>query len=115
MVNNFSFLDSLYVTIFGMAVVFVVLIGLNLMIRLQTSIFNAVVSRKTKKVAASAIALASIAPPAVRPPLANEKLRLINVDEKTAAIIMAIVCDESKIPPEELYFKSIVGMDEVTK
>jgi Na+-transporting methylmalonyl-CoA/oxaloacetate decarboxylase gamma subunit len=35
------------------------------------------------------------------------ELRLNNVDEKTAAMIMAIVSHESKIPLNELVFKSI--------
>ncbi len=35
------------------------------------------------------------------------ELKLKNVDEKTAAMIMAIVSHESKIPLNELVFKSI--------
>lgn len=35
------------------------------------------------------------------------ELKLYGVDEKTAAMIMAIVSDESKIPLSELQFKSI--------
>jgi hypothetical protein len=35
------------------------------------------------------------------------ELKLFGVDEKTAAMIMAIVSDESKIPLAELQFKSI--------
>lgn len=34
-------------------------------------------------------------------------LKLVNIDEPTAAIIMAIVSDESGIPLSELCFKSI--------
>lgn len=34
-------------------------------------------------------------------------LRLVNVDDETAAMIMAIVSDESGIPLQELEFKSI--------
>jgi len=34
-------------------------------------------------------------------------LKLKNCDEKTAAMIMAIVADDSGIPLEELVFKSI--------
>jgi len=34
-------------------------------------------------------------------------MKLVNVDEKTAAMIMAIISDESKIPLSELQFKSI--------
>lgn len=39
------------------------------------------------------------------------ELRLVNVDEKTAAMIMAIVSDESQIPLSELSFKSIKAID----
>lgn len=39
------------------------------------------------------------------------ELKLKNVDEKTAAMIMAIVSDESKIPLSELCFKSITAVD----
>ena len=39
------------------------------------------------------------------------ELRLTGVDEKTAAMIMAIVCDESGLPANELYFKSIKALD----
>lgn len=95
-----------------MAVVFFVLIGLNLMIRLQTVIYKGFTSRKTRK-SVEVSAPAAAAP--IVAPVVNEKLKLINVDEKTAAIVMAIVCDESNIPPEELYFKSIVGLDKVTE
>lgn len=35
------------------------------------------------------------------------ELKLFGVDEKTAAMVMAIVSDESKIPLAELQFKSI--------
>jgi hypothetical protein len=38
------------------------------------------------------------------------ELKLFGVDEKTAAMIMAIVSDESKIPLAELQFKSIKVM-----
>ncbi len=37
----------------------------------------------------------------------DPSLKLTGVDEKTAAIIMAIVCDETGCRPEELHFKSI--------
>ena len=38
-------------------------------------------------------------------------IKLKNVDEKTAAMIMAIVSDESQIPLSELCFKSITAVD----
>lgn len=39
-------------------------------------------------------------------------LRLKNVDEPTAALLMAIVSDESGIPLNELCFQSIARLDE---
>jgi len=39
------------------------------------------------------------------------ELKLHNVDERTAAMIMAIVSDESGIPLSELCFKSIKAID----
>ena len=58
------------------------------------------VSKKTDAVAPVAV---SAIPSSVDP----QSLKLINVDEQTAAIIMAIVCDELATPVNELYFKSI--------
>lgn len=39
------------------------------------------------------------------------ELLLFDVDEKTAACLMAIVCDQTKIPLNELVFKSIRALD----
>ena len=46
-------------------------------------------------------------PVAAPAPVYPGKLELIGIDEKTAAMVMAIVCDESGIPANELIFKSI--------
>lgn len=43
--------------------------------------------------------------------VSSGELKLKNVDEKTAAMIMAIVSDESQIPLSELCFKSIAAID----
>lgn len=43
--------------------------------------------------------------------MANRELKLISVDESTAALAMAIVCNHLKTPPEELNFKSIRALD----
>jgi Na+-transporting methylmalonyl-CoA/oxaloacetate decarboxylase gamma subunit len=48
---------------------------------------------------------------AIAAPASSGELKLLNVDEKTAAIIMAIVSDESGIPLSELRFKSIRAVD----
>lgn len=43
--------------------------------------------------------------------LPNRELNLINVDESTAALVMAIMCDQLKTPPEQLNFKYIKALD----
>jgi hypothetical protein len=42
------------------------------------------------------------------------QLELTGVDEKTAAMIIAIVCNEISTEPDELYFKSIKAIDNFT-
>lgn len=98
-----SISESLLVATFCITIVFVVLIALFAIIRL----FSYVLSFSSKK----------------KPyPVLDQKvtnfelddeifssgiLKLKNVDEPTAAMIMAIVSDESGIPLSELCFKSI--------
>jgi oxaloacetate decarboxylase (Na+ extruding) subunit alpha len=43
--------------------------------------------------------------------LSRRDIKLIGVDESTAALAIAIVCDHLKTPPEELHFKSIKSLD----
>lgn len=43
---------------------------------------------------------------------APEEVKLINTDEKTAAIIMAIISDETKLLPSQLNFSYIKLLDE---
>ena len=102
-----SFLDSFITSIFGLAIVFVVLIGLSAIITLESKIFTIWGSKK-KTVDSLDTAYAS----GEDIPLATlGELKLINVEEKTAAMIMAIVSDESGIPLSELQFKSIKALD----
>lgn len=118
--------ESLFVTVFGMSVVFLALVSLIVMIAIQGRFVKAVDANQLKKVAAAKAAAApvAVAPVAAAPaPVETVKaapaavysgppeLRLINVDDKTAAIIMAIICDEMKLPVNELYFKSIKALN----
>ena len=61
---------------------------------------------------APAAPAAPVAAPAAAAPVSDEmfssgSLKLKNCDEKTAAMIMAIVADDTGIPLNELVFKSI--------
>lgn len=101
-----SFLDSLLISVFGLGIVFVVLIALSGIVSIESKIFLAINGKKEKQAGEAPIAVESR-----QAPKNSSELKLSGVDERTAAIIMAIVSDESKIPLSELQFKSIKAMD----
>ena len=97
-------LESLWVALFCMLGVFAVLICLYLILKLFSVALGAVLTptrKPTKSVDAKSAA------PAQEDDFSSGTLRLKDVDEPTAAMIMAIVSDESGIPLSELCFKSI--------
>jgi len=100
-------INSLFTSLFGISVVFAVLVSLIFLIYLQSYVMKKLHREKPASVAAQP---AQPAPAPVAPavaPAAPGKLELVGIDEKTAAMVMAIVCDESGIPVNELIFKSI--------
>lgn len=94
-------------------VVFAVLLLMYILISISGKIIQAVTSigsKKEKK--AEPTPAAAPAAPATAAPVSGEEfssgaLKLKNCDEKTAAMIMAIVADDTGIPLNELVFKSI--------
>ena len=108
------------------AFVFLVLAFLYVMILLFSAFFKATgfgqpkaakVGGSTNEVSAPGGAEPAIKAAIELPPGAGYggDLKLKNVDEQTAAIIMAIVSDQSGIPLNELVFKSISLVDENNK
>lgn len=97
---------------------FVVVLSMLAIIAVAILIFSKVMatfSGKKKSEAAPAAAPAAPAAPAGSPLPANTSagsLDLVDVDEKTAAVIMAIVSKESGIPLNRLAFKSIKKMED---
>ena len=105
--------EALGVALFTWAVVFAVLFIIFVCIRL----FGAVVgSFSAKPEAAPAAPAAAPAAPAEAEDSGEEfssgSLKLKGCDEKTAAMIMAIVSDNTGIPLNELIFKSITLVEE---
>lgn len=101
--------ESLSVALFTMVVVMGVLATLFFLIK----IFSFAVGKFEKSFSSQKVQATS---PTVNEVLVEEieeevfssgTLKLTNVDESTAAMIMAIVSDESKIPLSQLCFKSI--------
>lgn len=111
-----SFADSLLVSAFSMALVFFVLVALYFLIVVFSKVFG------STKISSDQGTAQDAADRSAHPVRLNEKtagqdmsagtLQLKNVDEKTAAMIMAIVSHESNIPLSELRFKSIRAIEE---
>lgn len=99
---------------------FVVVLSMLAVIAVAILIFSKVMAAFTgKKSAEKAPAVVAPAAPATAPagsPLPADtsagSLDLVDVDEKTAAVIMAIVSNESGIPLNRLAFKSIKKMED---
>ena len=91
-----------------MLVVFGVLFIMYVLISLAGKIL-ASATKETKKpeAAAAAAAAPAAAPAAAEEEFSSGTLKLKGCDEKTAAMIMAIVADDTGIPLSELVFKSI--------
>ncbi len=125
MFNNFDmsmslgekFLYALQVSLFGIVIVFALLIILAILIMIISRIARAgesIASKKKKKTEAPAAPTQVQAQTAGTPlpdTLSQGSLVLEGVDEPTAAVIMAIVSDESGIPLNRLLFKSIKEKD----
>lgn len=108
--------ESLLVSLYGFAIVFAVLVALSFLLDVQAKLVRFF---EGKKKPVTSMTEATKSPSVETPinPLRNVttqqtgELRLVGVDEKTAAMIMAIVSDESHIPLSQLIFKSIKALD----
>ena len=109
--------ETMFVAIAGIIVVLLELAILAVLIVFLSKIFRAIESRVSSSSAASTPEVAPAETPVAAPAPAVSVsapaytvpggLRLIDTDERTAAVVMALVSDQSGIPLENLYFKSI--------
>lgn len=102
---------ALLVALVGFVTVIVLLTVIALFIRLIAFIF----SLFTKKKAAPAPAAKPVPAPATagnKVKTLRSEVTLIDVDEPTAAVIMALVSHNSGIPLEKLDFKSIKPLED---
>ncbi len=106
--------QALMIAASGFIVVFLMLVILWGIIELVSKIVTGVESKAETAAPVSAAKAAEPAPAAepAKPlgPYGGE-LALYDVDEKTAACLMAIVSDSTKIPLDHLIFKSIRALD----
>ena len=99
------FLNAGIVILVVFGVLFLMYILISLSGKLMQSISN--IGAKKEPAKAAPAEAAPAAPAAPEEVFSSGSLKLKNCDEKTAAMIMAIVADDSGIPLEELVFKSI--------
>ena len=107
--------DALATSLIGITTVICILAIIAVLIILVSKVIRAVEGAATKKAPATPAATPAASAPAGVPMPAGMnqgELELINTDEKTAAIIMAIVSDKSGIPLNRLAFKSIRLMED---
>ena len=105
-----AFLDAFTVIL----VVFGVLFIMFVLISLSGKIFASASSVKKEEPKAEPAAAPAVAaaPAAPEEEFSSGTLKLKGCDEKTAAMIMAIVSDNTGIPLSELVFKSITLVEE---
>ena len=96
----------------GMAVVMAILSLLALLVQIISKMISAMEKRKAPAEVLATPAYeepapAAEAPKATAPPQVAPQVTLIDTDEATAAVLMAIVAERSGIPLNRLAFKSI--------
>lgn len=99
--------DSIKSDLFGAALIAAVLIALALMVKLLCSLYERARDKDARPAAGDMYAAESDTHAAEGTHYAQGRLKLIDVDEKTAALVMAIVSHESGMPLSELDFHSI--------
>ena len=102
---NISVGAALAYSVLGFAIVFFGLILLMIVIKIMEAVMNAFKKKETAPAPAAA-APAAPAPKTLGPGSAGE-VKLYNVPDKEAAMIMAIVANKMNKPLNELRFKSI--------
>ena len=107
-----SIIDSLVVAMFCLALVFVVLAVLYAIVMVLSKVLGMKLNRKVAIQGVEDRAEPDKEDWDVEAVHASSgELKLKNVDEKTAAMIMAIVSNDSQIPLSELCFKSIKAVE----
>ncbi len=115
--------ETLFVAVAGVLVVMAELALITVLILGISKILRSIESKltsgndETSEVIVTPVApSAPVAPAAPAAPVAYVpagSIQLIDVDEPTAAVVMALVSDQSGIPLERLMFKSIKGITEL--
>jgi len=119
-ITEMSVGESFLYSLVGLLVVFLTLVLLAALVMLISKLVANFAAKKAPDSDKPAPAAASAAPATAVPTVSVNKpavmasqgeLKLRNVDDQTAALLMAIVAEQTKIPLNELRFKSIVCLN----
>ena len=106
--------EAILKALFMISIVFIALLIIFLCIKIFSAVLNAFDHKKDTSTKAPVAAAATTAPAsapvkadAPEEDFSSGTLKLKGCDEKTAAMVMAIVADDTGIPLSELVFKSI--------
>jgi Na+-transporting methylmalonyl-CoA/oxaloacetate decarboxylase gamma subunit len=103
-----TIIQALGYSVLGFAIVFAALIILWGIIAIMAKVLGAVTAKKPEAAPAAAAAAATTAAPSAPPaPGSAGEVKLFDVPDKQAAMLMAIVADKMQKPLNELRFKSI--------
>ncbi len=107
--------DALATSLIGIITVIIILAVIAVLIILVSKVIRAIEGKTASKAPAEAPAVS--APVGVPMPagMNQGRLELVDTDEKTAAVIMAIVSNKSGIPLNRLSFKSIKLLEDEKK
>ena len=105
--SNVSLIEALGYSVLGMSIVFIVLIMLIGVIKIMETVMNRNKKEEAAPEAAPATAPAAPISTAKPAPGTAGELKLYNVEERDAAMVMAIVADKLGKPLNELRFISI--------
>ena len=111
--KEFSITDAIFTSVIGIVVVMAILAVIAVLIILVSKVIRAIESSvaKSEAVIGEAPAVPSSGIP-MPDGMTQGEVELIGTDEKTAAVVMALVSHNSGIPLNKLSFKSIKLLDE---
>ncbi len=112
---EFTITDAILTSVIGIVVVMAILAIIAVLIIIVSKVIRTFESKIAKSEAV--IGEASVSPAVIPMPegMNQGEVELIGTDEKTAAVIMALVSHNSGIPLNRLSFKSIKLLDDEKK
>lgn len=109
-ITELSLVEALLVALSGIVTVFIMLAVLCIMIPVISKVVSSIEGKSAPAPAAAPAAPAAAPPAPVPGGTYTGEVALLGCDEKTAAMVMAIVSHETGIPLDQLIFHKIKAL-----